>query len=89
MNQVLLLVFSFVLLGIGGYLLKKRNELVVLFSKNNISTLKQLAISFILLGMIGIIIGIFTPTLTLLLTFISLVLVISAVLTIKIANQMT
>lgn len=89
MNQVLLLVFSFVLLGIGGYLLKKRNELVVLFSKNNLNTLKQLAISFILLGIIGIIIGIFTPTLTLLLTFISLVLVISAVLTIKIANQMT
>lgn len=89
MNQVLLLLFSLALLGIGSYLLKKKDDMVLVFSNNNVGTLKQLALSFIFLGVIGILIGIFIPTLTLLLMFISLVLIISAILTIKIANQMT
>ncbi|WP_326716940.1 hypothetical protein [Vagococcus jeotgali] len=83
-----MLLFALVLIFIGIYLNKQKEQLLLLFTQDNSKNISTLAIWFITLACMGIILGIFIPTKMILLVYVAIVLIISAIFSTKIANNM-
>lgn len=83
-----MLLFALILLIIGWYLKQNINKLEVVFTKNNEQNLRAFSFSFIFLGIIGVLLGIFIPTKEATLFFVSVVLIVSATFSIRLSKKM-
>ncbi|MBO0487584.1 hypothetical protein ACQUEF_07060 [Vagococcus fluvialis] len=88
MIQILLLLFSLILVVIGWYFKKHVTDLEVLFSNHNKQTISHFAYTLCFSGILGIILGIFIPSKVVALFFISFVLIVSAIFSIRLSQKM-
>ncbi|AQP53679.1 hypothetical protein CBF34_09355 [Vagococcus penaei] len=78
MYQLLIFIPALILLLIGWYISKHQTTLLTLFTQNNQKTLKSVYQSFFILGLIGLPLGFFFPSRIIALTYVIIILVISA-----------
>lgn len=88
MIQILLIVFSILLLLIGWYFKGHLAELELVFTDKNHQNLKNLGNSYFILGIIGAVLGVFVAKTTIALFFVSIVLIVSATFSIYLSKNM-
>lgn len=88
MIQILLLCFSVLLLLVSWYLKKRLTELELLFTNKNRQNLIFLGNSYLILGVVSACLGIFKANTVITLFFISLVSIVSAIFSVRLAKNM-
>ncbi|WP_143597060.1 MULTISPECIES: hypothetical protein [Vagococcus] len=88
MIKIVTLLFATVLLIIGWYIKQNISKLEMLFSKENKKNLTYFSTSFLILGIIGIIIGLFLATQSVALFYVAIVLTVSGIFSVQLSKKM-
>ncbi|MGX7023986.1 hypothetical protein [Vagococcus hydrophili] len=88
MIKVILIIFAVLLLFIGWYVKQNITKLEVLFSTENHQNLIGFSSSYLILGVLGLLLGIFLATQTAALFFVAIVLIISGFFSVQLAKKM-
>ncbi len=88
MIKIVTLLFAMVLLAIGWYVKQNISKLEMLFSKENKKTLTHFSASFLILGIIGIIIGLFLANQSTALFYVAVVLTVSGTFSVQLSKKM-